>query len=765
MRSSSYPGRSASTQYRARNPFVPLLRAAFAVAILSAAAGTATAQVTVSVDGNTGGSWIGNYGSCAYIIPGAQSTPGIEVPIIGDSTSSTCSGVTCAGGVPPIGPGGGNYGGGASNKLLDCQGQTHVTGFSDAITYSTRLCSAGGWPVPTAMSYVWTNPNGQVDPNGCQMQPGYLDAGNLRYPYVLQFPTDPKGVASCTPLGVGCTARPNGRIASTWDDAGELTATPPAGAGLCIDIDLSAVPAAQRALNYKLSGYFLDYDRLGRDLNVQLINGVTNSPIAGSSIGSFQNGAYLSFNNLSPLPTKLTLQVNRITGADVNAVISGLFIDRNDGSACGTPHITLKKLTNGVDTPLPSDGLAPVIAAGQPVTWTYIATNDGTEDLVNVNITDNVVGFICGPFSLAVGASQTCTKSGVAQAIAVPPGVAGTCAGVTGRPLYENMGSVAGTGQTSGVPVSANYLSHYCNPAPGSFTVTKSPKNASYNIGDNISFSIVVTSTGPGTAQNVVLNDPLPTLGNLSTWIIGTNPGNVCTIVANTLNCPFGDLANGQSRSVTVMTNVAGGANASACPGGVKLNNTATVTATGLPTKTDTGDYTCTPPTNDLKSGDTATIGFWANKNGQGIINCLNGGSTSTALATWLSSNFPNLYGNLAGKTNADVAAQFTAYKDGSSPKTSAQVMAVALAVYVTNSTLSGGVNCGAKFGFNFSATGTGAKTYNVGPNGTGMGLQNNTSYTIMQLLQQANLKAGLGPLNIAFNVVFDGINTKGDIT
>ncbi len=70
----------------------------------------------------------------------------------------------------------------------------------------------------------------------------------------------------------------------------------------------------------------------------------------------------------------------------------------------------------------------------------------------------------------------------------------------------------------------------------------------------------------------------------------------MCTIVSNVLNCNFGNLANEQTRTVGVATNAAGGANPAACPGGVTLNNTAKVTGTGIPDKTDTGDYRCTPP-------------------------------------------------------------------------------------------------------------------------------------------------------------------------
>jgi uncharacterized repeat protein (TIGR01451 family) len=307
-----------------------------------------------------------------------------------------------------------------------------------------------------------------------------------------------------------------------------------------------------------------------------------------------------------------------------------------------------------------------------------------------------------------------------------------------------------------------------CTPH-GSYTVGKYPKNATYNIGQNVSFTMKVVSTGPGAAGNVVMNDTLPTLGNLNKWIITGNPGG-CSITSNKLSCSFGDLANGQSRTVVVTTNVPGGADASACPGGVKLNNTVFVTGTGLPTLNDTGDYLCTPPIPPLASGDTATIGFWQNKNGQAVISCLNGGSSSTKFATWLSSNFPYLYGanssyNLTGKTNADVAALFLSLFNKTAPKTDAQILGGAIALYVTSSTLSGGINCGSKFGFNFSAGGTATKGINVGSYGTLIGLTNNTTYTVMQLLQQANAQKQAGTFNAnAFNVIFDAINTSGDI-
>src|SRR5207253_289536 len=104
------------------------------------------------------------------------------------------------------------------------------------------------------------------------------------------------------------------------------------------------------------------------------------------------------------------------------------------------------------------------------------------------------------------------------------------------------------------------------------------------------------------------------------------------------------------------------------------------------------------PAGSSLKAGQTAGIGFWNNKNGQALIKSLNGGTAATQLGNWLGSTLPNLYGayasadNLSGKTNADVAAFFQHAFRNKGPKLDAQVLATALSVYVTNSTLAGNV-------------------------------------------------------------------------
>jgi hypothetical protein len=226
---------------------------------------------------------------------------------------------------------------------------------------------------------------------------------------------------------------------------------------------------------------------------------------------------------------------------------------------------------------------------------------------------------------------------------------------------------------------------------------------------------------------------------------------------------------------------------AGSLPPGLTMNSNGTIS--GTPTTSGTFTYTVTvkdankktatfsctivvsaATTGTLCHGDTATIGFWHNKNGQALIKSLNGGATATNLANWLATQFPYLYGatssnNLTGKTNTDVANLFMTFFNVTGQKTNAQILAGALAVYVTNTQLAG--SAAAPYGFNTSTTGTGSKTYNVGSNGSAIGLVDNTSYTITQLLQQVNLaiKNGtFGSAANAFNTIFDGINQAGDI-
>jgi hypothetical protein len=105
------------------------------------------------------------------------------------------------------------------------------------------------------------------------------------------------------------------------------------------------------------------------------------------------------------------------------------------------------------------------------------------------------------------------------------------------------------------------------------------------------------------------------------------------------------------------------------------------------------------------------------------------------------------------------VAAYYQTLYANSKKKLEAEALALALSVYVTNSSLAGTV--GTSYGLAVSTTGLGAATVNVGVNGPAFGVNNNTVMTIPELLSRTNARARKG---ILWDVNGDGTLSAGEI-
>jgi uncharacterized repeat protein (TIGR01451 family) len=150
-------------------------------------------------------------------------------------------------------------------------------------------------------------------------------------------------------------------------------------------------------------------------------------------------------------------------------------------------------------------------------------------------------------------------------------------------------------------------------------SVLKSADNSPISAGDTASYSITVTSNGPGTAHGVTLTDTLPA------GPIWSENSAACAINSGVLTCDFGNMAPQATALVTVS------ATTSPQQCGL-LTNTATVSATNEPaanlannTSTATVTVNCpdivvekTPDAGSISAGETATFTIKVSNTGAG---------------------------------------------------------------------------------------------------------------------------------------------------
>ena len=141
----------------------------------------------------------------------------------------------------------------------------------------------------------------------------------------------------------------------------------------------------------------------------------------------------------------------------------------------------------------------PSIVVGDTVTWTYVVTNTGNVDLVDVVVTDDIEGVIsCPAATLAVGESMTCSATGTATA---------------GQ--YTNNSDVVGTDPV-GTNVTDEDPSNYFG-VDSAIDVEKATNTVdadvapgpSIAVGDTVTWTYVVTNTGNVDLDSIVLTDDI----------------------------------------------------------------------------------------------------------------------------------------------------------------------------------------------------------------------------------------------------------------
>ncbi|WMW23359.1 hypothetical protein RE476_05950 [Methanolobus mangrovi] len=229
--------------------------------------------------------------------------------------------------------------------------------------------------------------------------------------------------------------------------------------------------------------------------NVPLVNVNVTDDMEGY-IGTI---AYLGVgeSNTSLFATGTAAAGQYANNATAEAVYDGQSVNDTDPSHYfgAAPAIDIEKATNGEDADSPT---GPTIPVGDLVTWTYNVTNIGNVPLVNVNVTDDMEGYIGTIAYLGVGESNT-------SLFATGTAAAGQYANnATAEAVYD------------GQPVNDTDPSHYFGAAPA-IDIEKatngedadSPTGPAIPVGDLVTWTYNVTNIGNVPLVNVNVTDDM----------------------------------------------------------------------------------------------------------------------------------------------------------------------------------------------------------------------------------------------------------------
>lgn len=241
-----------------------------------------------------------------------------------------------------------------------------------------------------------------------------------------------------------------------------------------------------------------------------------------------------------------------------------------------------------IDVTVSVDGICPgvdsaTVPAGTNVNYCYLVTNNGTESLVNVTVTDANNNVLFTIPSLSVGGSQL-----YAGAPLVADADGSETATASGTDIYGF--PVADTDSALLHVLYANLVIQKTGPSQLNYVPGGTP----------IQYSITVTNTGDAVALSPIVTDALP-LG--SSFVSALSTSGSCSF-SSLVTCALGDLGPGESATIILDT-------LSVVPS-CSVTNTAVVDNNTL--ETNYADNASSATTQIIPvGGSTRTYSFYAN--------------------------------------------------------------------------------------------------------------------------------------------------------
>ncbi|MCC6544773.1 MAG: DUF11 domain-containing protein, partial [Nitrospirae bacterium] len=251
----------------------------------------------------------------------------------------------------------------------------------------------------------------------------------------------------------------------------------------------------------------------------------------------------------TPGPISNTATVSSAVNDPVNGNNSSTLSTSSNSPPLTSADLSITK----TDSPDP-------VLVNQNLTYLITVTNNGPDAATGVSVTDTLPAGVTyvsatpsqGSCSQAAG-TVTCPIGTIAYpgsatvTIVVTPTAAGT--------LNNSAGVSSTTSDPNGSNNNVGPVSTVVNSAPGigadlSVTNTDSPDPVPL-VGGHVTYTIVVTNNGPGSATGVTMTDLL----DASTALFGSPVSSQGTCSGTTtITCAIGTLASGSSATVTVVT-------------------------------------------------------------------------------------------------------------------------------------------------------------------------------------------------------------------
>lgn len=186
--------------------------------------------------------------------------------------------------------------------------------------------------------------------------------------------------------------------------------------------------------------------------------------------------------------------------------------------------------------------------AGSILTFNRTDRTDDGSSVAPLRKLDGAATSLCNPISVAIdyiNDNIVVANANFGQ---------GTCTNAVTTYSRTANGNVAPSRKIAGASTTLNYPTSAAVYYGGVLTVGNKPSSANITAGGTITYNITVTANG-GTVLDAKLADTLPTTGWLSWELDPAGDAAACTpFDHHQLNCDFGRLNKGQSKSIKVFT-------------------------------------------------------------------------------------------------------------------------------------------------------------------------------------------------------------------